>query len=450
MTTLIKKDQIATDEFIKNPLPEDPWDSTSDTASLAAIAAKIAAISEGLPDVLIGACEADTQHRNMIYIYGNTTLSEIISARGLCILQLVFVNSITSSEILYEYEAGSYIAYSLFANGAAVSDGDIQAGDRCLIYCEGLDLFLLSNDRWRNDIKGKQEKLESGITIKTLHGNSLLGGGDIELGDTLCYCISNTGASTSSVVAVDVTHPSGFSPRNGSMLLAHFNTDVPAAASLSVIGTTLTNLYLVYHQIGITTGVLKAGDKALIYCINSVAHVVAIDRQGGGSSTLAALTDTAVSPPYAWQGLVYNPALSKWTNGGIQPAYRSYEHAVTANTGTLQLVCAADESAHHTVTVDPSLTVGPSITINLQNYNDNRIIIMQGQGVTYYPLTVLINGVQTGLAIRYGTGLGIMDNSGSTIIYTKSRSVIITIRAVDATTPYVLTECFEIEATPIT
>lgn len=75
---------------------------------------------------------------------------------------------------------------------------------------------------------------------------------------------------------------------------------------------------------------------------------------------------------------------------------------------------------------------------------------MQGQGITYYPLTVLINGVQTGVAIRYGDGLGIMDNGGTTIIYTKARNVMISLRAVDATTPYVLTGCFEIEATPIT
>ena len=135
---------------------------------------------------------------------------------------------------------------------------------------------------WNKSNITLQEILVSGTNIKTLNGNSLLGAGDVEIGDTLCYCISNTGASTSSVVAVDVTHPSGFSPRNGSMLLVHFNTDVPAASSLTVTGTTLTNLYLVYRQVGIASGILKAGDKALIYCINSVAFVIAIDRQSGG------------------------------------------------------------------------------------------------------------------------------------------------------------------------
>lgn len=133
-----------------------------------------------------------------------------------------------------------------------------------------------------SDLTNDSGFLTSHQSIKTVNGETVVGTGNVELGDTLCICISNTGASTSSVVAVDVTHPTNFSPRNGSMLLVHFNTDVPAAASLTVIGTTLTNLYLVYHQVGITANILKSGDKALIYCINNVAHVVAIDRQSGG------------------------------------------------------------------------------------------------------------------------------------------------------------------------
>ena len=300
---------------------------------------------------------------------------------------------------------------------------------------------------------GKQDELVGegvGQNIRTVNGKSLLGSGDAEPGDTLCYCIENSGDTTSSVVAMDVAHPSGFAPRNGSLIIAHFYSSVPAAAALTITGTALQNLFIVYHNVGITAGVINAGDNALILCYNNVAYVLTIDRQGGGVSTLAALTDTAVSSPSAWQGLVYNTALSKWVNGGVLHAYRSYEHLVTANTGTLQLVCAAGESAHHTVTVDPSLQVAPSISINLQNYNDNCIVIMQGQGITYYPLTLLINGVQAGIVAKYGDGLGIMDNGGTTIIYTKARNVMISLRAVDATTPYVLSECFEIEVTPIT
>ena len=302
-------------------------------------------------------------------------------------------------------------------------------------------------------ILNKQDELVGegvGQNIRTVNGKSLLGSGDVELGDTLCYCIENSGDTTSSVVAMDVAHPSGFAPRNGSLIIAHFYSSVPAAAALTITGTALQNLGIVYHQYGITAGVIEAGDKALVWCYNNVAYVLTIDRQGVGVSTLAALTDTAVSSPSAWQGLVYSPSLSKWINSGVLHAYRSYEHLVTANTGTLQLVCAAGESAHHTVTVDPSLQVAPPITINLQNYNDNCIVIMQGQGITYYPLTLLINGVQAGIVAKYGDGLGIMDNGGTTIIYTKSRSVMISLRAVDATTPYVLSECFEIEVTPIT
>lgn len=302
-------------------------------------------------------------------------------------------------------------------------------------------------------ILNKQDELVGegvGQNIRTVNGNSLLGSGDVELGDTMCYCIENTGDTTSSVVAMDVAHPSGFAPRNGSLIIAHFYSPVPAAAALTITGTALQNLFIVYHNLGITAGVINAGDNVLVWCYNNVAYVLNIDRQGGGASTLAALTDTVVLSPSAWQGLVYNPALSKWVNGGVLHAYRSYEHLVNANTVTLQLVCAGGESAHHTVTVDPSLQIGPPITINLQNYNDNCIVIMQGQGITYYPLTVLINNVQAGFAIRHGAGLGIMDNGGNTIIYTKARSVIISLRAVNATTPYVLTGCYEIETTPIT
>lgn len=302
-------------------------------------------------------------------------------------------------------------------------------------------------------ILNKQDELVGegvGQNIRTVNGMSLPGSGDVELGNTMCYCIENTGDTTSSVVAMDVAHPSGFAPRNGSLIIAHFYSPVPAAAALTITGTALQNLFIVYHNLGITAGVINAGDNAFIWCYNNVAYVLTIDRQGGGASTLAALIDTAVSSPSAWQGLVYNTALSKWVNGGVQHAYRNYEHVVTANTGMLQLVCAADESAHHTVVVDPSLQIGPPVTINLQNNNDNCIVIMQGQGITYYPLTVLINGVQAGIVAKYGYGLGIMDNGGTTIIYTKARNVMISLRAVDATTPYVLSECFEIEVTPIT
>ena len=327
--------------------------------------------------------------------------------------------------------------------------GHISNGDKCTMLMYVGEIHLLDNDRWLKDIQGKQDELVSGTNIRTVNGKSLLGSGDVELGDTLCYCIENSGDTTSSVVAMDVAHPSGFAPRNGSLIIAHFYSSVPAAAALTITGTALQNLFIVYHNLGITAGVINAGDNAHILCYNNVAYVLSVDRQGVGASTLAALTDTAVLSPSAWQGLVYNPALSKWVNGGVLHAYRSYEHLVTANTGTLQLVCAAGESAHHTVTVDPSLQVAPPITINLQNYNDNCIVIMQGQGITYYPLTLLINGVQAGIVAKYGDGLGIMDNGGTTIIYTKARNVMISLRAVDATTPYVLSECFEIEVTPI-
>lgn len=446
MTTLIKKDQIATGEFIKNPLPEDPWTSTTDTASLAAIAAKIAANGGGLPDILMGVCDRNIYQQSEISVYGDTTLIDIMAETGYCMLFLQFETDISAGEPIYS----NFSQFTLYVNGSAVAAGDIESGDLCLLYCSGLDLYLVANDRWLKDIQGKQDELESGTNIRTVNGKSLLGSGDVELGDTLCYCIENSSDTTSSVVAMDVAHPSGFAPRNGSLIIAHFYSSVSAAAALTITGTALQNLYIVYHNLGITAGVINAGDNALILCYNNVAYVLTVDRQGGGASTLAALTDTAVSSPSAWQGLVYNPALSKWVNGGVLHAYRSYEHLVTANTGTLQLVCAAGESAHHTVTVDPSLTAAPPITINLQNYNDNCIVIMQGQSITYYPLTLLINGVQAGIVAKYGDGLGIMDNGGTTIIYTKARNVMISLRAVDATTPYVLSECFEIEVTPIT
>lgn len=180
MTTLIKKDQIATGEFIKNPLPEDPWTSTTDTASLAAIAAKIAANGGGLPDILMGGCDRNIYQQSEISVYGDTTLIDIIAEKGYCMLFLRFETDISAGEPIYSNNN----QFTLYVNGSAVAAGDIESGDLCLLYCSGLDLYLVSNDRWLKDIQGKQDELVgsgAGQNIKTINSQSLLGSGNIDI-----------------------------------------------------------------------------------------------------------------------------------------------------------------------------------------------------------------------------------------------------------------------------
>ena len=92
------------------------------------------------------------------------------------------------------------------------------------------------------------------------------------------YGYTDTPAATANKVVTLIAPTDGFA--NGSKLLLHFNNAVLAGNSNTI--TVAGNQYmLAYHQAGITTaGIINAGDKALIVCVNSVAHVVVIDRWG--------------------------------------------------------------------------------------------------------------------------------------------------------------------------
>lgn len=92
------------------------------------------------------------------------------------------------------------------------------------------------------------------------------------------YGYTDTPAATANKVVTLIAPTNGFA--NGSKLLLHFYNAVPAGNSNTI--TVAGNQYmLAYHQTAITTaGIINAGDKALIVCYNSVAHVISIDRWG--------------------------------------------------------------------------------------------------------------------------------------------------------------------------
>ncbi|MBQ3734352.1 MAG: hypothetical protein II859_10365 [Bacteroidales bacterium] len=109
------------------------------------------------------------------------------------------------------------------------------------------------------------------------------------------YGYTDTPAATANKVVTLIAPTDGFA--NGSKLLLHFNNAVPAGNS-NIITVAGNQYMLAYHQAAITTaGIINAGDKALIVCFNSVAHVVAIDRWGvdmsAAQGTLPALAGNA-------------------------------------------------------------------------------------------------------------------------------------------------------------
>jgi hypothetical protein len=109
------------------------------------------------------------------------------------------------------------------------------------------------------------------------------------------YGYTDTPAATANKVVTLIKPTAWFA--NGSKLLLHFYNAVPAGNSNTI--TVAGNQYmLVYHQAAITAaGIINAGDKALIVCYNSVAHVIAIDRWGvditAAQGTLPALANNA-------------------------------------------------------------------------------------------------------------------------------------------------------------
>ena len=106
------------------------------------------------------------------------------------------------------------------------------------------------------------------------------------------YGYTDTPAATANKVVTLIAPTDGFA--DGSKLIIHFYNDVGSGSTITVGGD---SYLLTHHQYAITAGVIKAGDKALIVCFKSVAHVVAIDRWGvdmsAAQGTLPALAGNA-------------------------------------------------------------------------------------------------------------------------------------------------------------
>lgn len=182
--TRIKKSQIATEEFILNPQPSDPWSSTTETASQAAIAAKIAA---GEGRLYHGYCTESwvlPQGEGLVSLEEADDFSENVPSW--CVLVLEFSYDVPDNGLVYFYRQsdGNYLQYSLTYRGQPVLSGHITNGDKCTMLMYVGEIHLLDNDRWGDDISAKQDLLVGsgvGQNIRKVLSNSLPGGGNIDI-----------------------------------------------------------------------------------------------------------------------------------------------------------------------------------------------------------------------------------------------------------------------------
>ena len=285
-----------------------------------------------------------------------------------------WVSTISFYSTEYQHWDGLWIAY----NSTALTPASVSIGDWLLI--EVRSWCVLSNSHWYADIAGKQDALVSGTNIKTVNGASLLGSGNIQLG-TLFYGTTSTPEATAEKV-VELAIPStGFT--DGSYLLLHFYHGVPAGSenTISVEGVSYG---LVYHQYMVATaGVINAGDKVLMLCLNSVAQIIAIDRWG---ADIAGKQDTLVSGTNI--KTVNGGSLLGSGNLSLLPKHTP--HVTDITTATANLSCPSTERSYHIVNIDDTLQ-SCTLTVDLQNNVDNTIIL-QGS-INYLVLDLQIDGV---------------------------------------------------------
>lgn len=231
-------------------------------------------------------------------------------------------------------------------------------------------LYYNSNDGWDIDSVCLQNWLVSGQNIKTVGGQSLLGSGNIALPNPIFYGVTNSPASSSTKVVTPAGPTTGFT--NGSCLLLSFGAGVPTA-NYNVIQVGNDTYALTYQgQFVSAAGFINAGDKVLLYCINAVAHVIAIDRWG---ADIAGKQDTLVAAG-ANQNIKTINSTSLLGSGNITllPSHTLHTTTIATAGSTTTVTCAAGERAFHIVEVTAAAA---NCTLNIDIYNgwDNTVYV---------------------------------------------------------------------------
>lgn len=383
--TRIKKSQIATEEFILNPQPSDPWSSTTETASQAAIAAKIAA---GEGRLYHGYCTESwvlPQGEGLVSLEEADDFSENVPSW--CVLVLEFSYDVPDNGLVYFYRQsdGNYLQYSLTYRGQPVLSGHISNGDKCTMLMYVGEIHLLDNDRWGDDISAKQDLLVGsgvGQNIRKVLSNSLPGGGNI---DIVGVCNSAEYADAL-VAAVD-----GFVLRDNAIAHIRFVHGIKTTVNsvypktLDINGTGPKSLMVWGSPNDFSyAGSWLVGD----YIVASVVYLEGSQNYSEGYYILGTSLDLYRMrwlynnkqnnlPSFAGNAgkfLAINDLATglEWKTVNFVPWHTFHSTTVSTNGSTATVTCAAAERAFHSVLVSAQ---GATLVINVLNTWDNTIVL---------------------------------------------------------------------------
>lgn len=136
------------------------------------------------------------------------------------------------------------------------------------------------------------------------------------------------------------------------------------------------NIYIRYSTSGNVTTITN------MYVKISDAWAEVSTGGGGGSSTLAGLSDVALSSPTNGQALVYDSTSSKWVNGAGQASATGKVYIGTCSTAgdtaTKEVVISADQNF--------VLEKGATINVKFANTNSVNNVTISVNGGTAYPI----------------------------------------------------------------
>lgn len=202
-------------------------------------------------------------------------------------------------------------------------------------------------------------------------------------GKNLFYGVTN-GVADTATKTVTLTKPAG-GFTDGSLLILHFNSNVLAGNS-NVIQVGGLTYGLTFHGSLVTAaGVINAGDKVQLYCINAVAHILSIDRWG---ADIAGKQDALVASG-ANQNIKTINLLSLLGSGNITllPTHTLHTTTIATAGSTTTVTCAANERAFHIVEVNAA---NCTLNIDVLNGWDNTVYISGNQNIN---IVFKINGV---------------------------------------------------------
>ena len=215
-------------------------------------------------------------------------------------------------------------------------------------------IYYNSDDGWDSASVDLQEKLDSGVNIKTVEGHSLIGAGNIELGKGIV-----TGAATSLTnTSANVTlNESGADLEHGIFLFIQFTVNMPALARLNAANTVINNSDILWNNTTLPAGAINSGDLCLFYY-----------AYAGGTNMSFLLYNSR----WACLKTINGGTLSGVGNISLAPPHTYHSTSMATADATTAITCAANERAFHAVSVTAAYT---QLHITIANSWDNVIFL---------------------------------------------------------------------------